>query len=346
MRAQLTAGFLVLCCVVPAAATDQPISGAKLTLRRSSSGKEKLVFISKDPSFLFPAIGSADDPGTGSPGGAIVEVSSLSDPDAVGAGAAPGVGNPGWKVKNGTKPSYVYRNGAAEEGNDPVRAVTLKRGKRIRITARDTLLPLVSAQGGVGIRITTGSLRSCAFFGPATVRHDVANRFDAVNAPAPAVADCTDALPHTSTSFGTSTTTTTTTTEAIPSTLTTSTTLVLEPCAGSSGPSTCDGTCQGSDTCQITYAWVGVPELVSCLCYPPGVTSCAASGYPTCGGSCPTGGVCQALHGVNSDTSVCGCVDPAPCGAGDPPQCNNVGACAPGRVCYAPFMGCSGCSHD
>jgi hypothetical protein len=330
MRARLPTVFLLLCCVGPAAATDQPISGAKLTLRRSSSGKEKLVFVSKDPSFLFPAIGSADDPATGTPGGAIVEVSSLSDPDAVGAGAAPGVGNPGWKVKDGTNPSYAYRNGAAEEGNDPVRAVTLKRGKRIKITARDTLLPLVSAQGGVGIRITTGSLRSCAFFGPETVRHDEANRFDAVDAPAPAVADCTDALPHTSTSFGTSTTTSSTT----------STTLVLEPCTGGSIGSMCsDGVCQGSDTCQVTVTFVGsVGNPIGCLCYPPGVTSCAATPYPTCGGSCPTGGVCQALHDFTTGAQVCGCVDPAhQCGSSQ--QCD-VGVCAPGLVCSAPPVGC------
>jgi len=322
MRAQLTVGFLLLCCIRPAAAIDQPISGAKLTLRRSSSGKEKLVFISKDPSFLFPAIGSADDPATGTPGGAIVELSSISDPDAVGAGAAPGVGNPGWQVKDGTNPSYAYQNGAAEEGNDPVRAVTLKRGKRIKITARDTLLPLVSAQGGVGIRITTGSLRSCTFFGPETVRHDEANRFDAVNAPAPAVADCTDALPHTSTSFGTSTTTSSTT----------STTLVLEPCTGGTVGNVCgDGTCQGSDTCQVTVTFVG-GSPISCLCYPPGVTSCAASAYPTCGGSCPTGGVCQALNDPSGPTTVCGCVDPTQqCGGGL--SCSEVGVCPPGLAC-------------
>jgi len=46
-----------------AAAVEQPIAAKKLMLRRSSSGKEKLTFASKDPSFLFPALGSADDPG-------------------------------------------------------------------------------------------------------------------------------------------------------------------------------------------------------------------------------------------------------------------------------------------
>ena len=79
MHRQLIVGILVLCGARLAVATDQPISGAKLTLRRSSSGKEKLVFVSKDPLFLFPAIGSADDPGTGSPGGATLELESTGE---------------------------------------------------------------------------------------------------------------------------------------------------------------------------------------------------------------------------------------------------------------------------
>lgn len=51
-----------------AAAVDQPIDGVRLRIVRSGTG-EKLVFVSRDPDALFPAIGGPDDPGTGSPGG-------------------------------------------------------------------------------------------------------------------------------------------------------------------------------------------------------------------------------------------------------------------------------------
>lgn len=36
-------------------AADHPLDGAKLVLRRSTSGKEKLAFVAKDAAFLFPA---------------------------------------------------------------------------------------------------------------------------------------------------------------------------------------------------------------------------------------------------------------------------------------------------
>src|SRR4029450_6219519 len=70
-RLAVTAALLVL-VATPGLATDRPISGVKLVVVRAKSGREKLVFVSKDPSFLFPAIGSIDDPGTGSPGGALI----------------------------------------------------------------------------------------------------------------------------------------------------------------------------------------------------------------------------------------------------------------------------------
>jgi hypothetical protein len=72
-------------------ALDRPISGKKLQLKRSPSGKEKLVFQSKDPIFLFPAIGSADDPATGTPGGIRVELFSQGEPSHPLLAAPPGI---------------------------------------------------------------------------------------------------------------------------------------------------------------------------------------------------------------------------------------------------------------
>jgi hypothetical protein len=325
-------GILVLCCAPLATALDRPISGAKLTLRRSSSGKEKLVFVSKDPLFLFPAIGSADDPGTGSPGGAIVELSSIADPGPVGAAVPPGLGKPGWTAKDGSTPSHTYKNPDAAAGSMPLKVIVLKQGKRIKITARGVILPFVGPQGGVGIQISTGSLRNCTFFGPSTVHRDEPGRFDAANAPVPGFPNCLGVLPNTSTTFGTTTTTSST-----------STTLVLDPCTGGAGFSTCDGSCAGAFTCEPSVAFVGaVPNVISCLCYPAGVTACTASAYPTCGGECPTGGVCQALHDLQSGARFCGCVDPTN-------TCQSqgfcsVGVCPPGQACVSAPLPANACA--
>ena len=51
----------------PATAADHSLLGTKLMLKRSGT-HEKLTFTTRDAALLFPALGSADDPGTGSPG--------------------------------------------------------------------------------------------------------------------------------------------------------------------------------------------------------------------------------------------------------------------------------------
>ena len=66
MRCSLVFIFACVAGTTVARGADQPISAAKLLLIRSGS-VEKLVFVSKDPAFLFPAVASQDDPGTGTP---------------------------------------------------------------------------------------------------------------------------------------------------------------------------------------------------------------------------------------------------------------------------------------
>ena len=68
---------LLLCAwerPVAAQAVDQPISAIKLIIKISPSGSEKMVFVAKDPAFLFPPLGGLDDPANGSPGGAIIDI--------------------------------------------------------------------------------------------------------------------------------------------------------------------------------------------------------------------------------------------------------------------------------
>lgn len=226
----LVAGAVVLfgaaSFVATAAAADKPISGKKLQLKRSSSGKEKLTFQSKDPAFLFPAIASADNPATGSPGGLRVELFALGTMQSAVLDVPPGVGKPGWKVSDGNTDQYKYTNSDSPLGPSPLKTAQLKQGKMIKLSGKEVGLVLAAAQGGIAIRITTGSLRNCAVFGQASIKRDQANEFNAANAPAPAIPDCSNA------SLGLATTTTTTTvaptttgptTTATPTTTTSST---------------------------------------------------------------------------------------------------------------------------
>ncbi|HEV7734470.1 MAG TPA: hypothetical protein VGR62_20015 [Candidatus Binatia bacterium] len=186
-----TALLLGLALSTPALATDQPIAGTKLLLKRSASGKESLVFLSKDPAFLFPAIGSLDDPATGSPGGALLELFADAG-SATGAFAIPpGLGKPGWAVKDAAVDQYKYSNSSAPAGPTPIKVTILKQGKLLKIVGKGIGLPLTGPQGGVSVRLTVGSLRSCARFEGANVVRDQANLFLGKNAPATALADCT-----------------------------------------------------------------------------------------------------------------------------------------------------------
>jgi len=323
---RLGIGIAVLAVIAPglvtsAPALDQPISAVKLSLSRSSSGKEKLVFVSKDPAFLFPALGSADEPGTGSPGGALLELGSLAQPVAPALVIPPGVGKPGWRSKDAKADVHKYANSDAPLGPSPVKALTLKQGKSIKVVAKAAGLDLSGAQGAVGIRLVTGSLRNCAFFDASTIRHDEAGRFDARMAAATALVDCTVMV-------GGAPTTTTTTSS-------TTTTLVFAPCIGGAGSPACDGSCASQDEhCAQT---LDLRTTVNgCSCYPPGVTPCVASSYPTCGGACSGDGVCQAFK-VEGGT-VCGCVAPGSVCRGIDFSCE-AGVCPPGGACTAIQVG-------
>jgi len=192
VRLTMAAGLLI---VVPAAhALDVPIDGRKLVLKRSSSGREKLTFVSRDADAPFPPIGGADDPSSGTPGGLVVELFSTATPVRPSLAAPPGVGSPGWRVKVGASGAYVFTNPSAPLGPSPVRKVSLKQGRATKVVAASLGgLPLDGPQGSVAIRLTTGTLRSCARFQGGAVRRDLAGIFVATNAPGAALADCSDA---------------------------------------------------------------------------------------------------------------------------------------------------------
>src|SRR4030095_8536691 len=95
-----------------------------------------------------------------------------------------------WSVDQYGVETYRYRNGGGT-GISRLRMVTLSRGRRLRVRGVSAIglgVPL----GAVAIRVTTGSLRSCAVFAGASVRRDLVGRFVARDASAPAFADCDD----------------------------------------------------------------------------------------------------------------------------------------------------------
>ena len=180
---------LVLCTWAPAGAADQPISAAKLVLLQSAGGSEKLVFISRDPAFLFPPLGSADDPATGTPGGARIDLLPGSGPGA-GLDLPAGAGTPGWAATDAAIDRYRFVNPGAPDGFSAVKSAVLKQGRLVRVSGKRAGLALVGGLGRVAVRITTGSLRSCALFDAASVVADVPGRFVARAAAVPAAADC------------------------------------------------------------------------------------------------------------------------------------------------------------
>jgi hypothetical protein len=177
--------------VVAAAAhaTDRPIAGADLHIRRNAKGIEHLSFSSRN-ALLFPVPGSADDPASGTPGGATIELFSQGSSGAISFAVPRDTSDPGWRA---SKRFYSFRHTGAPTVGSSIASLHLHAVGGIRIRGSSAGLALDGQEQRVGIRITTGSIRHCALFGPATVRRDVPGDFHAVRASAAALTDCSDA---------------------------------------------------------------------------------------------------------------------------------------------------------
>lgn len=170
-------------------ATDRPIAGAELRVKRSSDGTGRLVFSSKD-ALLLPAVAGADDPASGSPGGAVIELFSQGAVGAVSFTAPRDANDPGWR---GGTHRQRYRHQAAPDASSALASIRLHDTGGVRIVGRRAGLALDGNERRVGIRITMGTIRHCALFEPATVKRDEPGAFRAAGAPASALADCSDA---------------------------------------------------------------------------------------------------------------------------------------------------------
>jgi hypothetical protein len=189
---------LMLLVTCAAHATDVPLEGKKLSLRRSGNGSEKLVLVVTDPDVVLPLAGSLADPLASSPGAILDVVSANASP--VGAFVVPwgaaAAGEPGWTLGGGAQPTLKYRNPDAPDGESVVTSLVLKQGKRLKIVAKRVGVGLAATEGTVGVRLTFGKgtadeVRLCTQFG-GTITRDEADRFQASNAPQ-ALADCSDA---------------------------------------------------------------------------------------------------------------------------------------------------------
>jgi hypothetical protein len=165
-----------------------PVTGQKLLLKQSSSGRQTLVFVTKDPTAFVPALGSADDPSL-----VTTQIGLISPTDETGnfdIAIPPGVGKPGWQVKPIPGPQYKFTNSFAPVGISVVRSMKMRAGKGMKIVARVTGLPMTTPLGAVGITIRFDDYGGgypivCAHFGAASIRKDSPPVFIAKPSPAP-----------------------------------------------------------------------------------------------------------------------------------------------------------------
>jgi hypothetical protein len=270
MRSVLCAAVLVTFAAAEAAALDQPITARKLTLRRTAGGQEKLSFLTKDPAFLFPAIGSADDPAIGTPGGVLVEIFS----EHRGAVAITVPGAVGWFTRDGAPPSYKFVNKQAPNGVSTVSSLLIKGGRALRLRGTSVGFGATGALGTVGVRITMGSLRSCALFDEVSIKRE-GRVFLARNATSGGLADCSNAS------------------------------LGGFSCTDAGDAPTCGGTCPEGSECAT-------PDLSTCECI-SGAQPCGDTD-PVCNGACPAGEVCGSVGGLPLPGCACLPAASTPCG--------------------------------
>jgi hypothetical protein len=175
-----------------AAALDRPIDAIRITLKRSSSGRKALSFISKDVGMPFPATGSSDNPASGTPGGVLIEFFSGAE-GVVSFGVPGGIGKPGWAVSTATIPSYKFTNAGAPAAVSLAKSVIIRQGKLLKITTKDVPLALAVPQQRLAIRVTMGTLRACAIFLQPTIDKDEPGKFIGKSARATSLPDCDDA---------------------------------------------------------------------------------------------------------------------------------------------------------
>lgn len=168
-------------------ATDHPIAGTELRIKRGANDVERLVFSSRG-ALILPTPGSSDDPVSGTPGGATIELFSPGYVPTVSYKAPRATTDPGWRP--GSR-RYRFGHTGAPDGVSAIASIRLHSTGGMRVVGKRAGLAL-DYERSVAIRITMGETRYCALFGPATVKRDEHDVFRAAGAPASALADCSD----------------------------------------------------------------------------------------------------------------------------------------------------------
>ena len=319
----LVAVIVLLISAWESTALDQPVSARKLIMRRTASGQEKVSFLTKDEAIPFPAFGSADDPASGTPGGVTIELftqnqgmATLVVPAAV-----------GWLTRDSSPPFFKFVNKLAPGGVSVVSSLLLKSGHAIRLRSAATGLPLSGALGAVGIRITIGSLRTCALFDASTIERDEGRTFLARDAVPDGLADCSNASlggPTCSETFDAPTCGGTCPPGSACGSRDLSTCECIDanqPCGGTAPA--CNGECPAGEVCGNTG---GVP-YPGCGCLPAGSVASCGTTYPTCGGECPVGLDCFGVTFGFGGLTLNGCE----CLSGPPTDA--CGGCPAGFQC-------------
>jgi hypothetical protein len=170
------------------AADQHPVTGTKLVLKKAASGRETLIFVTKDPTVYVPPFGGSDDP-------TIVktQIELYSPPETSSSNeitVPSGVGKPGWQASPLPTPTYLFKNPTAPAGISKVKFIKLRAGKGLKIVARATGLSMTTPLGAVGIAVrltpfSSGTPIICAHFGAASVKKDAPPVFTAGQSPAP-----------------------------------------------------------------------------------------------------------------------------------------------------------------
>ena len=314
------AAALLSAVVFEAEAGDRRLVGAKVKLRRASSGKEQLTFQSKDPTFVFPAQGDPNDP---TQNGLTVEI--LTSSPTVSLGVPAGVGKPGWALKeSGGLVSYRFNNSHAPTALGTIKDAYLRQSKLLQVKGTSIGSVLLSGgQGPLAIRVTAGSDRSCALFAGAAVITDAPGKFAGKNTTA-AIGDTCSAQSLGFATCGNG---------------------VVEPeetCDGTADAA-CPGLCTGTCTCPPPACGNGITELGE---------SCDGGSDSACPGACQANCRCLGTCGdgiVNapgeecdgSDGGTIGCDGSlgVACDAGCTCCsiggffCGEFGCCTPGQAC-------------
>lgn len=160
---------------------DHPIVGTELTLTRLGQSRTIVSLSSDDPGVVTPSPGSRNDPRVGDPGGASIE---LLRPDAAVHTLSVPAGS-GWHVAEGTTTFW-----GAFERRGPALWMHVREGGGLRLELWGSDLEPSDALDGLGVRISMGSLRICAHFGPETIVDSSDTKLVAKLAPKSAGYDC------------------------------------------------------------------------------------------------------------------------------------------------------------